>query len=349
METKQKIRNCIIILILMFILTSFCVFHAKLNTIIVNLFADKFSIVTNKNTLLVHFIDVGQGDAVAINFPDGKVMVIDCGSQNVNTDFVNYIKENVTNTKKNNYIDFLVLSHADEDHVGGAEKLLNSFDVGIIYMPMLSSETGVYQRLISFVEKNVNFEVCDDEFEIQGKDYCIKFFDILSSVDTNESSQIVKVSAFGTSFLFTGDISTETEMDYLEIYDEELDCDVLKIAHHGAKNSTSQKFIDAVSPDYAVISVGENNIYGHPNEETIERLNSANVEIVRTDECGDVLCAVGNIYGLKLFSENYNITGLSLDYSGFILICDVCLIFVCVQISLVPKKKKVLASGQKKK
>ncbi len=340
MKIKQKIKNWIIILILMFILTSFCFFHATLNPIIVNMFADEFNIVSRKNNLLVHFIDVGQGDAVAINFPDGKVMIIDCGSQNSNTDFVRYIKENVLNSKKNNYIDFLVLSHADEDHVGGAEKLLKNFDVGVVYMPKVSSDTVVYQRLVSCVENKVEFVVCGDEFEIERNNYFVKFFDVLNTDDGNESSQLVKISAFGTSFIFTGDMSKETEKDYIQIYGEELDSDVLKVAHHGAKLSTCQEFIDAVTPDYAVLSVGEGNIYDHPNDETILRLSSAGAKIVRTDQSGDVLFAVGKIYGLSLIAGDYNITNLSLDYSGFILICDVCLILVCVQVAVKPQKKK---------
>lgn len=340
MKYKQKIKKLIIILIFMIIFTLSCVFYSSLNPFFINLFADRFNMISNKGNLLVHFIDVNQADACAINFPDGKIMLIDTGSEEINTTYVNYIKENVLHTKRNNYIDYLVLSHADMDHVGGTLKLLKNFEVGTIFMPKVASDSNSYAEIINYVDVNCNYTFSGEDFTIAGDGYEIRFFEQLNSTNTNDSSQVVKVEYLNKSFLFCGDISASVEQLYIDKYMEELDCDVLKVAHHGSRTATSSEFLNIVTPTYAVISVGEYNDYGHPTYEVISRLKNVGANILRTDERGDILFALGENYDFFEIDGVYYITRLSLNYVGFILIVDTCLIILCVVVVFKKEKNK---------
>ena len=343
MISKQKIKKLIIILIFMIIFTLSLVFYSNLNPFFINLFAEEFNIISNKDNMLVHFIDVGQADAAAINLPDGKVMLIDTGTKDVNTTYINYLKENVVNTKMNNRINYLVLSHADMDHVGGTMKLLKHFKVDTIYMPKIASDSDGYTEILNYVENNCKFVTLGAEFSIKTNSYVIKFFEILNSTNTNDSSQVVKVTSDNKSFLFTGDISSSVELDYIEKYGSELDVDVLKVSHHGSNSSTCDRFLQMVSPQYAVISVGFGNDCGHPTYDVLERLKNNDVEILRTDKKDDIIFVVGDEYKLKHLSGIYYITDMSLDYSVGVIILDTTLLILCVIIVVKKDKKKQLA------
>ena len=337
MLTKQKIKKLIIIFVVMSVLSLMCVFHSLLNPIIVNGLAKNFKLVSNKDNLLVHFINVDQADAVAINLPDGKTMLIDDGCRDFNVTYANYLKENVIHSKTNNKIDYLVLTHADADHVGGTMKLLKNFQINMVFMPKIMSNSATFQEIYDYVTRNCNYQVLGEGFQIINN-YEITFFESLNDTNTNDSSQVVKIEYLNKSFLFTGDISTDIEDHYVESYGSELKSDVLKVAHHGSSNSTSQIFLDCVSPKYAVISVGEFNSYGHPTDEVLNRLKSNNITTYRTDEHGNILFVVGKDYDLKIFNNDYYITGLTLDYGIHILIVDV--VLLCVAIVIIVKKEK---------
>ena len=338
MFTKQKIKKLIIILSCMIIFSLSLVFYNNINSKIINIFADRFNIVSNKENMLVHFINVHQADAVAINLPDGKIMLIDSGSKDVNTTYINYLKENVLNTRRSDYIDYLVLSHSDMDHVGGTMKLLKNFQIGTIYMPKLPSNSNGYAEILNYVDKYQKYETLGLEFKIADNGYEFTFFESLNETNTNDSSQIVKLEYKDKSFLFSGDISSSVEQQYVEVYGEELNVDVLKVSHHGSKTATSAEFLEYVSPEYAVISVGAGNDYGHPTDEVLNRLNVVGAKILRTDCDGNVLFVVGENYNLKQLDGVYHIIGLPLDYSYYIFCID--LIFIVYAVIVVVKKKK---------
>lgn len=340
MFTKQKIKKLIIILIFMVIFTLSLVFHNTLNKMIQNMFVDEFSIVSNKDNLLLHFIDVEQADAAAVNLPDGKVLLIDTGSKEVNTTYIDYLKENVLHSKGKNYIDYLVLSHADMDHIGGTMKLLKNFKVGTVYMPKLSSDSNGYAEILKYVDVNCNYKTLGEEFCIKSNLYSITFFESLNETNTNDSSQVLKLECFEKSFLFVGDISSKVEKLYVDKYGDKLDVDVLKVSHHGSQTATSSKFLECVTPEYAVISVGLNNDYGHPNDEVLNRLSNVGAKVLRTDIKNDILFAEGDYYDLEQLSGVYYITNLSLDYSNLILIVDVSLAVYAVIVVIRREKKK---------
>ena len=337
---KQKMKKLIIILIFMIIFTLSLIFHSFFNNFFINLFSNKFNVISNKNNMLVHFIDVGQADASAINLPDGKIMLIDTGCEDVNTTYIKYLKENVVNSKMNNYIDYLVLSHADMDHVGGTMKLLKNFKVGTIYMPKIKSASDSYIEILNYVENYCNFVILGEEFEIVTSKYSIMFFKILNELNTNDSSQVIKVESCNKSFLFVGDISSDVESDYIEKYSTELDVDVLKVSHHGSNSSTSNEFLNATTPEYAVVSVGLGNNYGHPSYDVLQRLKVNGVNVLRTDKDNNILFAVGEEYDLVQLSGTYYITNISLNYAYLVAVVDVVLVFSCVMVIFKKEKKK---------
>lgn len=339
MLTKQKIKKIIIILVCMSILGLTCLFYSLLNPLIIKTFKTKFSLVTNQNNMLVHFIDVNQGDAVAINLPDGKIMLIDDGKKEYNVDYTNYLKENVLSTKHDNKIDYLVLSHADADHVGGTMKLLKNFDVDMVFIPKVISNSATFKEIYDYVTTNCDYQVLGDGFVVSNNSYEINFFESLNSSNLNDSSQVVKLEYLNKSFLFSGDISSSIEDDYVNVYAQQLDCDVLKVSHHGASSSTSDLFLQCTTPQFAVISVGEDNDYKHPTEEVLDRLQNSGAEILRTDKDGDILFVVGDNYNLNVLNGKYYITSLSLDYRNLVLVVDAVLLVVLV-IMFVKKEKK---------
>lgn len=338
MNKKRKMNKLIFIIVIMSALSLTCVFYNYLNPKIISSLGENFNIISRKNNLLVHFIDVGQGDAIAVNLPDGKVMLIDNGSKDCNVDYVNYIQENVLNSKINNKIDYLILTHADSDHVGGTMKLLKNFKINLVYMPKIKSNSDTFKEINDYVTENCNYQLLGDGFEIKTNKYQIIFFEQQNSSNTNDSSQVVKLTFMNKSFLFAGDISEEVEDDYIKKYQNELDCDVLKVAHHGSKSSTSQQFIDVVTPKFAVLSVGDNNDYNHPNEEIVNRLESNGVKILRTDNQGDIMFVMGSEHDFQVLCGTYFITNLPLDYRIYILILDI-ILFAAMIVLIIQKEK----------
>lgn len=322
----------------MLVVSLTCIFHFYINPLIIKVMRKEFNIVSSKDNMLVHFINVGQADAVAINLPDGKIMLIDDGSKEYNVSYVNYLKENVLNSKLNNKIDYLVLTHADADHVGGTLKLLKNFKIGTVFMPKIMSNSATFHEILNYVNKNCNYITLGEGFKLL-KDYEITFFESINNTNTNDSSQIIKLKFMNKSFLFTADISSSVEYDYLKLYADELDCDVLKVSHHGSTTATSQKFLDCVSPQYAVISVGVNE-YGHPSQEVLNRLKDIKSKTYRTDKDGDVLFLVGKDYELTVLNKIFYISNMTFDYRIYVIVIDIVLFGISLFIIFKKEKKK---------
>lgn len=236
--------------------------------------------------LTVHYLDVGQADSILIQSPSGKTMLIDAGN-NGDSEFI----KSYINKLKIQKIDVLIGTHPHEDHIGGMEAVIKAFRIGKIYMPKAAASTRTYKNLLTAV-KNKNLKITS---AVPGK---IEFDDDLdvdilapnskNYEDLNDYSVVVKVTYNNTSFLFAGDAEKVSEEEMINKgYD--LKADVLKVGHHGSKSGTSEEFLRAVSPEYAVISVGDNNDYGLPDETVLERLEAANVKIFRTDTGGTIV------------------------------------------------------------
>ena len=229
----------------------------------------------------VHFINTGNSDAILI-VQDDKSVLIDAGDNDDEELVVNYL--NNLEIKK---IDYLVNTHPDADHCGGLDAVINNFKIGTFFVGNGSPDSQTYTDVInSTANKGINPSVPLEEskFELTSNSY-IQFFNTAGGSDSNESSLVTLFVNGEDKFLLTGDAGAETEN---EILSKMQDVDVLKIGHHGSKNGTTQSFLDKVNPEYAVILTGKNS-YGHPHSQVLSKLESANIEIHRSDECGDVI------------------------------------------------------------
>lgn len=300
---------------------------------------NNLNIVSNNKALLVHFISVGQGDAVAINLPDNKTMLIDTGPENANVTFTTYLNENVLGSKRNNYVDYLILTHADADHVGGALRFLKNFKVGTIYLPNYFSNTDTFYNLLDYItQNNLNIVENKDGIVIAENNYRIEFFGPLSNTSSNESCPTIRLEYLNKSFLFTADIVAENEEELISTYGNKLKSDVLKVAHHGSKYSSSAQFLSVVDADYAVISCGKND-FGHPADTVIDNLTQQGSTILRTDNNGNILFAVSKNYNLAVLCGKYVITPLKLHVAYLGLLIEIILVIKFI-ILLTTKTKK---------
>lgn len=338
MIKTQKIKNLIILLCLVVVLSSIGIFSNHINSLLYSKLFYQGKIVSSYNSLMVHFISVGQGDAIAINLPDGKVVLIDTGLTSSNVGYTDYIKNKVLNIDDDKKIDYLILTHADTDHTGGAMRLIQEFDVENVVLPVIEGETDYYENLLNYIEINEISCVHIENIEIFNENYDFDFYIGENSLSTNEMSYVIKLACFDKSFLFTGDISSTIEMQLIEKYGNELDADILKVAHHGSKYSSCDEFLEVVSPDISVISCGANS-YGHPTTEAITNiLESGSSFLYRTDKDGNVLIAVGNNYSADVLCGEFKTIRMSFNIESFITIVN--FVFLYNSIIIFFKKEK---------
>ena len=231
----------------------------------------------------VHFIDVGQADSAFIELGNGQTMLIDAGRSG--GDVVDYIRNLQYET-----IDYVVASHPHDDHIGGMATVLNSFNIGKMYMPKQAHTISAFTNMLDVIEnKGIDLYTAKAGTNILSSgniniDVLAPFSE--SNSNLNNVSAVVRITYGKTVMLFTGDAEHVIENQLLN---SGVDADVLKVGHHGAGSASSSSFIKAVSPDIAVISVGEGNSYGHPHADTLAILNEVGADIYRTDEQGTIV------------------------------------------------------------
>lgn len=288
--------------------------------------------------LEVNFIDVGQGDASLIRFPNDKLMLIDTGYGSESDKLISYLDEYLSlhNLTKINY---LVLTHPDADHVGGTKALNDSFEIEIAYRPKYfsASEEGLYQNsykisssqtydkaISALYSKKVemNFSESGISFNEGGAE--VQFLAPISESysNTNNYSAVIKISYQDKSFLFTGDAESLVERELISS-GVNLDIDVLKVSHHGSSSGTSQQFLEATTPSISCISVGADNSHKHPDGDVVNRLISSGSEVYMTSTSGSF--AVGLTSGqLKV----YFVSTSPIDFSIVLVIAGVTLILI---------------------
>lgn len=238
----------------------------------------------------VHFIDVGQGDCIYASLPNDVGVLIDSGSGSKADEVITYLQKLGVSD-----LEYVIATHPHEDHIGGMDSIINTFEIGCFIMPEIDENmiptTNCYSNMLTALEESsvaVQYSELGLKYEIN--EDCS--FEVISSMDQPDSlnnySVVVKLTYGETSYLFTGDMERASEYAVLKT-DYSVDSDVLKVAHHGSDTSSIQEFITAVSPEFAIISVGENNDYGHPSENVTARLKESGANIIRTDENGTVI------------------------------------------------------------
>ena len=244
--------------------------------------------VNYENKMIIHYIDVGQGDCILIQV-NNKNLLIDSGPSSNRKDLLNYLEK--LNIKK---FDYIIATHHHEDHIGNMDTIIKRYDIGSFYSPKVITSSTTFENMISaLVDKNLKINVLKKGVKgiDLGKNTEIEVFSPLENISSdnlNDYSPIIKITFFNNSFLFTGDAEISTE-DTVLSQNNNLNCDILKVGHHGSSTSTSTDFLISTNPSVAIISVGKNNPYGHPTSETLSLLNSYNIRTIRTDINGTVI------------------------------------------------------------
>lgn len=238
---------------------------------------------TADGKLTVRFLDVGQGDSEFVTLPNGKTMLIDAGEAEYGDRVVSDLRA-LGVTK----IDYLVATHPHADHIGGLPKVIESFAVGVVFMPNATATTQTYKKLLTAIQsKGLKAGIVRAEaalFDEDGVTAAVVAPNSDSYDDLNNYSIVIRLSYKNNAFLFTGDAEALSEKEITA----NVQADVLKVGHHGSSSSTSAAFLKRVAPKYAVIEVGADNEYGHPAAAILKRLSSAGVAVYRTDQNGTV-------------------------------------------------------------
>lgn len=233
--------------------------------------------------LICHYLDVGQGDAIFIELPNQKTMLIDSGENYHGEGIVKYMSR--TGHRR---IDYLVATHPHADHIGSMAYIVRHSDIASVCMPKISTGSKVYENLLKAI-KNKNLKVTSGKAGVNlftDDTYHLKA-DIVAPVkldkeNLNNSSLMIRLTFRNSTFLFTGDAE---KAEIASVSDKiDMNADVLKVGHHGSSNATTKAFLKRVNPKIAVISVGKNNEYGHPHKSVLKLLKSSGCEIHRTDQ-----------------------------------------------------------------
>lgn len=233
----------------------------------------------------IHFIDVGQADAMLV-VCDGKTMLIDGGNAADSNLMYTYLKKNGIT-----HLDYVIGTHAHEDHIGGIPGALQYATVDTVYCASTSYTTKAFKNFVKAVnDRGASITVPERETVFYlGSAKCIVLAVNTVTDDLNNTSIVLRIEYGSNSFLLMGDAGIEVE-DFLLEDGAPLKADVLKVGHHGSRTATGYVFLRAVMPQYAVICVGTGNSYGHPTTNVLSRLRDADVTTFRTDKHGDVIC-----------------------------------------------------------
>ncbi|MBQ8208233.1 MAG: MBL fold metallo-hydrolase [Clostridia bacterium] len=241
-----------------------------------------------EGTVEMHIIDVGQGDSVLFKTEAGNIL-IDAGTGESETALSNYLDSVGVDS-----FEYCIFTHPHEDHIGGADMIMDNYEVRNVIMSPAVTTTNTFEKLLDALERSeaniieaepdMKYYVGDVEIMIMGP------IVVGEERDLNNTSVITRITYGAVRMLFTGDAEAIQEQDILREYSIfDLDCDFLKMGHHGSSTSSSEDFINAVTPSIAAISCGKDNSYGHPHREIVALLNERNIEYHRTDELGDLV------------------------------------------------------------
>ena len=241
--------------------------------------------ILEKSNLNIHYIDVGQADSILITLND-SAMLIDAGNNTDGKDVVDYITaQNITK------LDYVIGTHPHEDHIGGLDNVIKNFKIGKLIMPKVQTNTKTFEDVLDATKKkklSVTTPKVGTKYTLSDAEFTILSCKNETVEELNLSSIVIKLVFGENSFIFCGDAETPNESEMLASgYD--LKANVIKLGHHGSSTSSSEKFLKAVDPDVAIISVGKDNDYGHPHSKIVKRLNRLGIKAYRTDLSGTII------------------------------------------------------------
>jgi competence protein ComEC len=252
----------------------------------------------DSSSVTVHYIDVGQGDSIFIDTPD-KDVLIDGGPASAGSTVLDYLG-NLSVI----HIHLMIATHAHEDHIGGLVAVLNStMNIDEILINNQTYASVTYTNFMNLAQSHTITVAQRGQTFILTETANLTVFNPVQPLEfssVNDNSVVVKLQVGNTSFLFTGDAEADAEQSMLNA-GLDLQSDVLKVGHHGSRYATTQPFLDSVAPLYAIISAGENNSYGHPHQETIQRLLAKGVTIYGTFHSGTIIASTD---GTAIFFQN---------------------------------------------
>ena len=271
-KQNKTIKRIVSIGVLIFIILTLA--------LISNVKEENFEYIVDTSKLQIIYFDVGQADSTLI-MNNGKTVLIDGGNDSDGDDLVKYIK-----SQKISKIDMVIATHLHADHIGGLDDVIDSFDIGTVYMPdTINTDKQVEEFLDAMERKKLKYEVPEigTKFDV-GLANCEVMAINNDARDLNNSSIVIQLNYLKQNYLFMGDSEKEVEdsRDWNKI-------NVLKVGHHGSSSSSTEKFLNQTRPDIAIISVGLNNQYNHPSVDVLNRLKNLNATIYRTDEDGSLL------------------------------------------------------------
>lgn len=248
------------------------------------------SAATTKNAtvsgkLEVHYIDVGQADATLV-VTNGKAMLIDGGNADDSSLIYSYLRDHGIK-----HLDYMICTHAHEDHVGGLPGALNYATVGTAFCPVTSFDTRAFNSFVKYLNnqgKSITVPSPGTTFSL-GNAKCTILASNTYNDNPNNTSIVLRIVFGNTAFLFSGDAEQSVE-SYILNKGYDISCNVLKVPHHGSDSSSSYRWLREANADYAVISVGKNNSYGHPTENVLSKLRDADMKTFRTDMQGHIIC-----------------------------------------------------------
>lgn len=293
---KQKSSIITILVVILSIVSYYISVHEEI---------DSSYSLHNKNTvtsdLKIYYLDVGQADSILIS-NNNHNMLIDAGNNEDGPKLVKYIKEELNITK----FDYVVGTHPHEDHIGGLDDIINNFEIENILLPEVTTTTKTFEDVLDcLANKNldITIPVIDSTFKLGEADLSV-IYTGTDDENLNNSSIILKMIFGNYSYLFTGDAEKEVEDSILR---KNINVDVLKVGHHGSSTSSSESFLNKVTPSYAIISVAKENSYNHPSKETIDRLKKYTNNIYMTSELGTILLTSnGKTINIDNFKTNTN-------------------------------------------
>jgi competence protein ComEC len=234
----------------------------------------------------VFFIDCGQGDAILVKSPEEQFMLIDGGEAEEGQNICNFLRSQGVKQ-----LAVVVGTHPHSDHIGGLAEVIESFPVEKVYLPKITHNTRAFESLLNAIKgQNLKISTARQGVEIPLSGVKASFLAPIGDEydEMNNYSAVIRLEYGDNSFIFTGDAEKHSEQEMLAS-GVKLDADFLKIGHHGSSSSSSPEFLQAVSPQFAVIMCGKDNDYGHPHKETLSALDSVGAKVYRTDLDGTII------------------------------------------------------------